>query len=169
MRSVRTLALMACVSLSALAADQARADVQTSMFARVGISYSAFFGADNPFVGQEVMLTRIFLEVEVAPGANAADFSTDISFPLMPFDGNENALVLTGDALGWTGSGRFSYMIETTDFNGIFVAARYGAETLPMNATILDGSRIEMVTVPAPASAALLGMTGVIALRRRRR
>lgn len=147
MRSVRMPAAGPAVAILLLAGGHASADVATFNFARVGQSYSAAFFADNPLVGQEVMMTRIFLELEVEPGADAAEFSTDIVFPLEPFAGNTNVLVLTGEMLGWTGSGRFTHMVETTEFNGVFIARRFGAETLPMAATILEGSRIEMVTV----------------------
>ncbi len=144
------------------------ADVQTFIFAEVGTTYTGFFFPDNPFVGQEVMLTRIFLEVDVAPGADAADFDTDIAFPLRPFEGNRNALGITGADLGWSGSGRFTYMLETTEFNGMFISTLYGAATGPLDAVISKDSRIEMITVPSPAGAALFGI-GALACARRRR
>jgi hypothetical protein len=149
-------------------ASIASGDVQTFIFAEVGTTYTGFFFPDNPFVGQEVMLTRIFLEVDVAPGADAAGFDTDITFPLRPFDGNRNALGITGADLGWSGSGRFTYMFETTEFNGVFISTLFGAATGPLDAVISKSSRIEMVTVPTPASAVLPGIAGLGRIRRRR-
>jgi hypothetical protein len=165
MSAVRS-ALIAAVT--GLVPSLAVADVQTFIFAEVGTTYTGFFFPSNPFVGQEVVLTRIFLEVDVAPGADAAFFDTDISFPLTPHAGGRNALSLRGEDLGWFGSGHFTYMLETTDFNGVFISTIYGASTAPIDAVISKSSRIEMVTVPAPASVALLGVAGLMATRRRR-
>ena len=163
MVSVRSLVFPAALLMSGASAA---ADIQTFIFAEVGTTYTGFFPS-NPFVGQEVVLTRIFLEVDVAPGSDAADFDTDISFPLTPFPGNRNALSIDGGELGWSGAGHFTYMLETTEFNGVFISTIYGAATSPLDAFISKSSRIEMVTIPAPAGLALAGV-GLLALRRRR-
>ncbi|MCC6677257.1 MAG: hypothetical protein IT436_08935 [Phycisphaerales bacterium] len=153
-----------------LAAPAARADVATFYFAQVGQSYSAFMPSDDPLVGQEVVLARIYLDVESFPGSDAANFFTDISFPIEPAPGGTSALALTGADLGWSGSGTFNYFIETTEFNGVFIPRRYGAETpgFEFDGLILDGSRIEFITVPGPSGLAAAGIAGLVAARRRR-
>lgn len=155
--------------LAALLAASAAAETTTFHFAPVGNSYSAFLGGDSPLIGKEIVAARIYLDVESFPGSDAANFFTDISFPIIPFDGNESALVLTGDELGWSGAGVFNYFEETDRFNGVFAPGRYGAETpgFDFDGEILDGSRIEFDYVPEPASLALLGLTALLALRRR--
>jgi hypothetical protein len=121
------------------------AETATFNFAQVGSSFSAFLPSDDPLVGKEVVSARIYLDVESFPGSDAANFFTDISFPIEPFPGNENAIVLVGSDLGWSGSGTFHYFEETTRFNGVFVSARYGGETPgeDFDGLLLDTSRIE--------------------------
>lgn len=123
----------------------AMADTATFNFAQVGSSFSAFLPSDDPLVGKEVVSARIYLDVETFPGSDAMNFFTDLSFPIEPLPGNENAIVLTGSDLGWSGSGTFHHFEETTRFNGVFVSARYGGETPGENfdGLILDTSRIE--------------------------
>lgn len=164
-------ALVGGVAALAALGSSARADVGTFYFAQQGQSYSAFMGADNPLVGQEIMVARIYLDVESFAGSDAADFATDISFPISPFPGKTNFLVYSGAELGWSGEGVFHYFLETTDLNGTFVPARYGAESFSdtFHGRVLDGSRIEFVTVPGPGPVAVMGMAGVAVWRRRGR
>jgi hypothetical protein len=123
----------------------APAETATFTFAPVGSSFSAFLPADSPLVGKQIVSARIYLDVESFPGSDAANFFTDISFPIAPDPGNTNALVLVGSDLGWSGSGTFHYFEETTGLNGVFVSARYGGETPGENfdGVLLDTSRIE--------------------------
>jgi len=125
--------------------SNAKAATATFTFAQVGSSFSAFLPADDPRVGKEITSARIYLDVESFPGSDAANFFADLSFPIDPFPGNENAIVLVGSDLGWSGSGTFHYFEETTRFNGTFVSARYGGETPGENfdGVLLDTSRIE--------------------------
>lgn len=132
-----------------LAACAAPADVRELHFANVGQSYSAFQPADDPATGRPITLTRIYLYLSVEPGADAADFSTDLLLPTEPDEGNTNVVFFTGPQLEWSGSGTFTHIEETTRFNGTIIARRFGAETLPMNAVILEGSRIELEYTPA--------------------
>lgn len=60
------------------------------------------------------------------PGSDAANFWTDITLPIKPFNGNTNSLYLAGSDLGWSGSGTFTYSLETTMLNGHLVPARWG-------------------------------------------
>ncbi len=158
--------------LAAGFAAPALADVATFNFAQVGNSYSAFMGADNPLVGAEIVTARIYLTVDIFPGSDGANFFTDISFPIDPFEGNTNALVLTGEELEWSGDGTFRYVLFTEMFNGHFVPGRYGAETPGegYEGVIEDMSRIEFdyIPVPTPGAASLLGLAGLLTYRRRR-
>lgn len=171
MRVGKSVWVWVAVGAGLSCASAARADLATFYFAQVGSSYSAFLGDDDPLVGQQVVNARIYLDVRVTLG-DAANFFTDISFPIDPLEGNVNALVLSGDdpELGWSGRGTFHYFLETTQFNGTFVSARYGAETPGQGyvGTILEGSRIEFDTVPEPSTVALCGLVALaVALRRR--
>jgi hypothetical protein len=140
-----------CASADAFAATA------TFNFAQVGSSFSAFLPPDDPLIGKEITAARIYLDVESFPGSDAANFFTDISFPIEPFAGNTNAIVLFGSDLGWSGSGTFHYFEETTRFNGVFVTARYGGETPGENfdGLILDTSRIEFDYIDSGSELAL--------------
>ena len=162
------LGAAALASLASLAAP-AIAGVVEFNFASVGNSYSAFLGGDDPLIGKEIVSARIYLTIESFDNSDAANFWTDITLPIQPFDGNTNFLYLSGADLGWSGSGTFTYFLETTDLNGHFVPARWGAETpgFDFSGRIVDGSRIEIEYVPAPATLAPLACS-LLALRRRR-
>jgi hypothetical protein len=162
--SRRTLAAMAAVAFAA----HARADFATFFFAPVGNSYSAFLPPDDPIVGQEIIEARILLFLDVTAG-DAAEFSTDILFPIEPFPGNDGALALTGLDLDWSGTGHFEYTETTTRFNGTFIPVRYGAETpgFGYEGEILEGSRIEFEYIPEPGTALGMLLLGRLAIRRR--
>ena len=129
----------------------AMAETATFTFAPLGSSFTAFLPADSPLIGGEVVSARIYLDVESFPGSDAANFFTDISFPIEPFPGNTNAVVLGGAELGWSGAGTFHHFEETTGFNGIFASFRYGGETPGENfdGLLLNTSRIEFDYIPA--------------------
>lgn len=158
-----------CAVLVGGAATTAIGATTEFFFAAVNNSYSAFLPPDSELVGQQVTVARIYLTVRVDPGSDAADFFTDIAFPILPDDGNTSGLVITGEELEWSGSGEFTYFRETTEFNGVFVSRRFGAETPIENfsGAILEGSRIEFDYVPEPTTLTLLG-AGAAMMRRRR-
>ncbi|MBK7406503.1 MAG: hypothetical protein IPJ41_18390 [Phycisphaerales bacterium] len=170
-RSNRPRAIAAPIALLTLLAGAAHADTITFNFAQVGNSFSAFTSGDDPIVGKEITSARIYLDVESFAGSDAANFWTDITLPIDPFDGNTNFIGLLGDDLGWSGSGTFHYFLETTELNGHFVAARWGGETpgFDFDGTILDGSRIEIDYVPTPGVSATLALGGIAGAFRRRR
>ena len=155
-------------ALIALAATT-NADVATFFFAPVGNSYSAFLPPDDPLVGQEIIEARIFLFVDVTAG-DAAEFATDILFPIEPFPGNDAALALSGEELDWSGTGHFEFTDTTTRFNGHFISRRYGAETpgFGYEGEILEGSRIEFEYIPEPGTVIGMLMLGGGLLFRRR-
>lgn len=151
---LRSFLVMSCVVGTLGYATIAKAETATFTFAPVGSSFSAALLGDDPLVGKEVVSARIYLDVESFPGSDAANFFTDISFPIEPFPGNTNAVVLVGADLGWSGEGTFHYFEETTRFNGVFAAFRYGGETPGENfdGAILGTSRIEFDYIPAGGS-----------------
>jgi hypothetical protein len=165
--------IMAACALVAVA-PLVRADtIATFSFAPKGTAFSAFLAPDSPFIGMEIVSARIYLDIKVKRGSNAANFFTDSVFPIDPFPGSENGLVLTGTDLGWSGSGTFHFFEETSRFNGVFVSTRFGGETAgDFKGAILDGSRIEFdyvpVAVPEPQAVylILLGAAAVISWRR---
>jgi hypothetical protein len=144
-RTARNFFSICCVAGFLGIAASVTAETATFTFAPVGSSFSAFLPGDSPLIGKEIVSARIYLDVESFEGSDAANFFTDISFPIVPDPGNTNALVLVGSDLGWSGSGTFHYFEETTGFNGVFVSARYGGETPGENfdGVLLDTSRIE--------------------------
>jgi hypothetical protein len=171
MKMMRKFLWMGCVVCALGFSSVATADTVVFNFANVGSSFSAFLSPDSPLIGQQIVSARIYLDVESFEGSNAANFFTDISFPIAPFPDNESALVIFGSDLGWSGAGVFHFFEETTLFNGTFVPARYGGETpgKGFDGQILEGSRIEFDFVPEPGaiSLLLLGGAAVIGLRAR--
>jgi hypothetical protein len=115
--------------LVAASSRGAGADTVTFHFAPLGSSYSAALFDDDPLVGEEITAARVYLEIESFEGSDAAAFATDLLLPIEPLPGGEGVIALSGEELGWSGAGQFSYFDETTQFNGTFVARRYGAET----------------------------------------
>ena len=162
-RTVRALFSAGCLGCCLVFPATAGAETVTFNFASIGTSFSAFLAPDNPLVGQEIISARIYLDVVSFPGSNAANFFTDISFPIDPLPGNENALVIFGSDFGWAGSGLFHHFEETTRFNGVFAPARYGGETPgeDFNGAVLSGSRIEFDFVPEPGTFFLLTLGAV--------
>jgi len=163
----RTYRIFLATCLVCIAACPAVAyQTATFHFAPVGSSFLAFLPPDSPLVGHQIISARIFLDVQSDPGSDAANFFTDITFPIDPFPGNENALALSGSDLGWSGAGTFHFFEETTRFNGIFVVARDGGETPGENfdGALLGTSRIEFNYVPELGGTILLFVIGTVPL-----
>ena len=159
------LFLSGCVAGFVIFSAPAKADTVTFNFAQIGTSFSAFLPPDSPLIGREVISARIYLNVESSPGSDAANFFTDLSFPINPFPGNENVLALFGSDLGWSGPGKFDFFEETRLFNGILVSARFAGETPGDNfdGTILEGSRVEIdfASVPDNGGISMAACAGV--------
>lgn len=156
------------IVLTMMAASAPAVETTSYNFAGYGQSFSAFLGPDDPLIGQTIVGARIYFDVNVT-GGDAASVFTDLSFPISPLPGNENAIVLTGGDLGWSGRGLFSYFEETERFNGTFVTARFGGETPGEGwaGQVLSTSRIEFDYVPEPGSLLLLACGALSVLRRR--
>jgi hypothetical protein len=160
-KTVRKLFWASCVICILGSSPSAKATTITFNFAQVGTSFLAILPPDSPLIGQEIISARIYLDVESFPGSDAANFFTDISFPISPLLGNQNALAIFGSDLGWSGSGVFHFFEETTRLNGTFVSTRYGAETpgLGFDGVLLPSSRIEF-QVPETDGLSLLALGG---------
>ena len=164
------LAGAAACCVGAAVATPALADITTFSFTDPGTTYTGFIFPADERIGGHIDVARIYLYVQVFSG-DAADYAHDITFPTIPDQGSSQLLDLTGAGMGWSGTGTFSYEIETTDFNGELISTIYGASSAPIDAILLDGSRIEFeyTPVPAPGAMALAGaaMAGLAQRRRR--
>jgi hypothetical protein len=137
------------IALAALAlTSPALADTATFYLSEVGTSYTGFIFPGDPRIGGHVTRTRIFVDLEVFAGADAADFDADIAFPLLADEGCTPVLSILGSDLGWTGSGLFRLVVDTEIHNGTFLQTLYGAATYPLDAVLLETSRIEMEYTP---------------------
>ncbi len=162
--SVGAAAAAVIIAAPAFAQEPAR----TFMFAEAGTSYTGLIFQGDPIIGQEISHARILLTITVAPGGNAADFHTDIAFPIEPFAGSTNVLNISGQSEGWSGAGTFSIDRTVTTHNGTFRAGLFGAETFLPGGFVHQGSEVQFFTVPAPGAAAALGLAALVATRRRR-
>jgi hypothetical protein len=147
-QSIRTFVLAGVLGCAAGAAHAE--DTAQFIFADVGTTHTGFIFPGDPRIGREVVLARIFLVVEVFPGADAADFDTDLTLPISAAEGATPVVALTGTGLGWSGSGTFTYMTETTLHNGTFIQTLFGAATSPMDTVIHEDSYVELVFAPGP-------------------
>ncbi|MGP1345645.1 MAG: hypothetical protein ACTS3F_03120 [Phycisphaerales bacterium] len=151
-------------------ASAAQIETREFFFAGVGSSYFAAIFAGDPIIGKEIVETRITLNVNIT-GGDAANFETDVTLPIIPFEGNQEFVFLTGDMLGWSGTDQFSYSVTTDMLNGVFRAGGYGGETpgQGFSGSILEGSVIEVdYIVPGPGTWAMAIPGGLLIARRRR-
>jgi hypothetical protein len=144
MRSVKSVMPM-LLAVAACATAAHADDVLQLSFARVGTSYSAFIGSDNPAVGRRVISTRIVLRLQVTAG-DAADFTTDLLVPVAADPGATSVVFESGLDRGWSGVGLFEIDEIVTSHNGTVIARRFGAATPGdgYDGEILDGSMVEL-------------------------
>jgi hypothetical protein len=155
--------------VSALAAA-AQAETTAFSFTDPGTTYTGFIFPGDPRIGGHVYNARIYLDLEVLDGADAAQFDTDITLPLAPDKGSSQLVTFTGAELGWSGSGQFHHFVETKTYNGTFIGTIFGAASAPLDAFLLETARIELDYTPVPEPTALLGVaTFGMGLQKRRR
>lgn len=147
----------------------AHADTATFFFTDPGTTYTGFIFPGDPRIGGHVYQARIYLDLEVFEGADASQFDTDLTLPIIPDDGASPLITFNGADLGWSGSGEFHHYVETKAHNGIFIDTLFGAASAPLDAVLLKSARIELdyTPIPEPTSLATLGIAS-LAFRRRR-
>jgi hypothetical protein len=119
-------------------------DTRFFPFARVGNSYSAAVFSGDPDVGRRVVSAAITLRLTVSPGSDAAEFSTDLLLPIQA-DSGAAVVAYSGTDLGWSGAGSFEFTATTSEFNGVLIARRYGAETYGVAGSLSDDSGVTVV------------------------
>lgn len=134
----------AIAALLLAAAPALAQDTRVFNFANIGQSYSAAIFATDPDVGRRIISTRIVLNVAVAPGSDAAEFSTDLLLPIQVDAGGTSVVAYNGADLEWSGAGTFNLDETTTIHNGVLIATRFGAESFGVQGQILEGSRVEV-------------------------
>jgi len=129
----------------------------------------------DPLIGLEIVEVRVFWDIVVADGHNAADINAYASLPIDTDSGFPPIIALDGPALGWFGDGPFELLQVTDRLNGFFPEAPAGfgwtATGLPFDAVeILPTSHIEIdYIVPEPSTMALLILGAMAVCRKRRR
>jgi len=130
---------------------------------------------DKPYIEREVVEVRIYWDVVVADGYDAADILANVHLPIITDSGSLAEIILDGPTLGWSGSGTFNHYEVTGRYNFSFgpVWTPYGwiSYGLPFDAVdVLPTSRIEIdYLVPEPATMILLTLGGLGLLSRRKR
>lgn len=129
----------------------------------------------KPYAGREVVEVRVWWDVAVADGHDAAAIKADVILPIVTDSGGLAGIILDGPALGWSGSGTFNHYEVTDRYNFSFgpVWTPWGWQSwgLPFDAVeVLPTSRIEIdYLAPEPSSGAALLLISAPALLRRRR
>ena len=144
----------------------ATADVRTTTRFEPPIAFGAavdgvIFPGD-PLIAFEVVETRVYWDVVVADGHDAADIFADVFLPIDTNSGLVADINLDGRTLGWSGSGTFSHTEKTDRYNGLFAQAGtgFGSQSWglsPDAVDVLPTSRIEIdYIVPEPSTMTLL-------------
>ena len=146
-------------------------DVRYDFPANAGVSFDWFyFGNDHgPVTGNITSTTLVIENYSVNAPFDGSDFLMTFDVPVL--DSVSEQIYLTGDALGWSGTGNFSHSFTTNDFNGEIRPGRFGAQWFGGGTFIGDAYlsfTVDTAPVPAPGSASLLLGAGLIATRRRR-
>lgn len=154
---------------SAIAASSTHAETTTLSFTDPGTTYTGFIFPGDPRIGGHVYNARVYLDVEIFDGSDAAEFDTDLTLPLIPDEGATPIVTFNGADLGWSGTGVFHHYLETNAYNGTFIQTLFGAASAPLDGVLLKSARLELDYTPVPEP---LGLSAVAALgmmvRRRR-
>lgn len=146
-------------------------DVRYDFPAQTGVSFDwFFFGGDHgPVTGSVISTTLVIENYAVNAPLDASDFLMTFDVPVL--DSVSEQIFLTGDLLGWSGTGSFSHSFTSNDYNGVIRPGRFGAQWIGGGSFIGDAYlnfTVDTALVPTPGSASLLLGAGLIATRRRR-
>ncbi len=153
-------AVLTAACLSHLVAGQALAvQLTTTNFGPPsGFGYVAD-GAlfeDSPFLELDVVEIRVFWDVEVAAGSDAALIQGYMNLPIYVGQNPITTFNLSGDVNGWSGSGTFNYRKTVNTPNMKFGDAwTFFSQSVLVpqgfDANILPGSRVEIDYIAPPA------------------
>ena len=122
--------LLAAIALFIFASASVRAEQlnwRFDFFGQAGFSYLwGWMGDDNgPFTG-EITSAKVVFEGYITEGdIDTSDFYFVFDVPTL---GKQTWLNLTGEGMGWTGSGPVSYTFTSDAFNGTLREGRFGSE-----------------------------------------
>lgn len=114
-----------------------------------------WFGGNDPLQG-EIVSTRAIIDFIPDPGTDTANFMSWFSVPVDPPLGGNTEFILVGSEIGWFGTVRQTYFIETSDFNGPIRPGRFGwiiagaDPEEPLSGTLVN-SRIEFDVLVTPS------------------
>jgi hypothetical protein len=137
----------------ALASSAASAELVTIRYNFPPIANDAmtwgWFGADHGPTTGHILSTTLVIDYTTAGTQDAFDFY--LTFDVPTFDGQETHVGLTGEDLGWSGQGEFTYTFTNELYNGEIRPGRFGAE-FAGGGTLTD-SYIEFLVDADPADA----------------
>ena len=84
-----------------------------------------WFGGNEPIEG-EILSTRAVIDFIPEPGTDTANFMSWFSVPVDPPLGGNTEFVLVGNQIGWFGTVRQTYTLETAAYNGPIRPGRFG-------------------------------------------
>lgn len=129
-RETRMNRLLAALVLIVLTSTAVRAEQLTwrfDFFDQAHFSYMwGWMGDDfGPFTG-EITSAKVVFDGYITEGdIDTSDFYFTFDVPTL---GKQAWINLTGENMGWTGSGPVSHTFTSTDFNGELREGRFGAE-----------------------------------------
>jgi len=146
-------------------------DVRYDFPSSAGISFDwFFFGGDHgPVTGSVISTSLVIENYAVSAPLDASNFLMTFDVPVL--DSVSEQVFLTGESLGWSGTGSFSHSFTTDDYNGVIRPGRFGAQWIGGGTFVGDAFinfTVDTALVPAPGSAGLILGTGLIWTRRRR-
>jgi hypothetical protein len=159
-------------------------DLPTAPLGVFGLEFTADFASKvSDIEGGMITATRFHLEFNTAVAPNPFQDAADLAIDFQPPAGDLPIFTLTGDDLGWSGTGQFNADFTTSALNLPIIDFPKGSTLAlwfmriysvnQMNPALggqLSNSFIEVdiVTVPAPAAIALLALGGVVPRRSRK-
>ena len=123
----RLLAAIAVFAITASAAHAEQLIWRFDLSERINVSYQWGWLGDEfgPFTG-EITGAKVVFEGYITEGAiSTTDFYFTFDVPTL---GAQSWINLTGESMGWTGSGPVSHTFTSDEFNGEIREGRFGSE-----------------------------------------